>query len=537
MSYQPFVCACPICAGGKSLVPGGSSGSSLLPAPPNPVIANPIYGDYRIDSLVENAQYRWNKDSAPGTSVNVTYSFMSAKPTYGGTDEIASGTGIGFTPLTQQQIDATRAVFARVASETGLRFNEISDSSTSYGQIRLGNNTQSTSAGYAYMPNSTGDDKDGDIWLDKTDPANLINLAPGTSAYATLIHEIGHALGLKHPGNYNGGEPVVPSAVGNFLGQREDNLNYSIMSYRDAPGATGVQRDWFGTYDLLTLRALYGSGTAQTGNTNYALGDSAGRALSIIYDANGVDTLDVSSSAVDSKIDLRPGAFSSIGVGAAGPASNNISIDFFTIIENFVGSSRNDAVTGNAANNTFNLGGGTNSADGGTGVDTAVYGAAANIYRIANTAGTLTVTGNGAVDTLTNIERLQFSDKKLAFDANALTTAKILGAVFGKVSVANTEYAGIGLSILDAGSSYADLMKLALNARLGVGASNEVVVTTLYTNLVGNAPNASELNFYSGLISSGQLSQTQLGMVAADNALNIVNIDLVGIAATGLLFI
>ena len=103
--------------------------------------------------------------------------------------------------------------------------------------------------------------------------------------------------------------------------------------------------------------------------------------------------------------------------------------------------------------------------------------------------------------------------------------------------MANTEYAGIGLSILDAGSSYADLMKLALNARLGVGASNEVVVTTLYTNLVGNAPNASELNFYSGLISSGQLSQTQLGMVAADNALNIVNIDLVGIAAMGLLFI
>ena len=184
----------------------------------------------------------------------------------------------------------------------------------------------------------------------------------------------------------------------------------------------------------------------------------------------------------------------------------------------------------------FFVGAGTQIVNGSSGVDTAFFSNTRSSFTVSASAGTLRVassTTTADVASLSSIERLQFTDKKLAFDANAITTAKILGAVFGKSSVANTGYVGIGLGLLDGGTNYVELMKIALNARLGA-ASNEDVVKLLYTDLVGSAPSASELNYYSGLISSGHFTQAQLGVFAADTSLNSTNINLVGLAAVGL---
>ena len=129
---------------------------SLAAAPPTPVIAFSYTGDYRIDTLLDGLQYRWNSAAPLGSPVTVTYSFMTAKPVYGGTD---NGGDTGFRPFSTQQQQATREVFARLGSELGLSFREVADNASQYRQIRLGNNTQQSSAGYAYLPNSTGDDK------------------------------------------------------------------------------------------------------------------------------------------------------------------------------------------------------------------------------------------------------------------------------------------------------------------------------------------------------------------------------------------
>ena len=137
---------------------------------------------------------------------------------------------------------------------------------------------------------------------------------------------------------------------------------------------------------------------------------------------------------------------------------------------------------------------------------------------------------------MTNIERLYFSDKSVALDisGNAGTTAKILGAVFGAAYVSNNQYVGIGLSYLDGGMSYQNLMQLALNARLGAGFSHVAEVNLLYQNLVGVLPPAAALSYWVGTLTAGQFLQASLGVMAAEDNSNTANINLVGLAQTGI---
>ncbi len=196
-------------------------------------------------------------------------------------------------------------------------------------------------------------------------------------------------------------------------------------------------------------------------------------------------------------------------------------------------------LNGGAGNDTLNGGAGNDTMDGGAGTDVAAFSVARASYVITRAGATITVqdnSGNDGTDTLTNVERLKFSDFCVALDVSgyAGTTAKILGAVFGKAAVANKEYAGIGLQLLDGGMSYLDLMQLALNAKLGAGASNTAVVNLLYTNVVGSPPPADQLAFYQGLLDSGAYTRASLGVLAADTVLNTANVNLVGLAASGL---
>lgn len=135
-----------------------------------------------------------------------------------------------------------------------------------------------------------------------------------------------------------------------------------------------------------------------------------------------------------------------------------------------------------------------------------------------------------------DVERLRFADINLALDleGNAGTVAKILGAVFGASAVANESYAGIGMDLVDAGTAYEALVQLALDAVLGAGASNNDVVTLLYTNVIGVAPDAASLAYYTGLIDNGTYTQASIGVLAAETSYNLANIDLTGLAETGL---
>jgi len=142
-----------------------------------------------------------------------------------------------------------------------------------------------------------------------------------------------------------------------------------------------------------------------------------------------------------------------------------------------------------------------------------------------------------------NVERFLFSDMALAFDlnGNAGAVAKILGAVFGASYVQNREFVGIGLNLMDAGVSYLDLAALAVATpvfqQLAGGTSHQAFVNHVYKNVVGALPSQSELNLYVGLLNNGTYTQGSLAMAAAELAQNGLNIDLTGLAATGLEYI
>ena len=547
MSDLLYTCHCPLC-GGKALFGDqlDAGGTSLAAAPPVPVVAYPYTGDYRIDTLLlgvgtqtglQALQYRWNAGSALGTPVTVTYSFMAAKPVYGGTDD---GVGdFGFSQFTVAEKTAVRQIMAQLQQTLGINIVEVADSASQYGQIRLGNNFQDFSAGYTWLPFSTGDDKGGDVWIDQRLAAGASTITPGSFAWATLVHEIGHAFGLKHPGNYNAGsEPSTEP--GNYLGALEDNTNYTIMSYRDVQA--GQQRDWYGMYDLLALKTLYGSGTPHSGDDIYAKQNSDGRTLEIIDDAGGVDTLDLSAVTRGSIVDLRPGSFSSVGFTASGSgAVDNLSISLSTIVEKFVGTPFGDTVTGNDAANQFLLGGGANIADGGGGVDMAIYQGSRAIYQVSVNGAAVSVSGPGLNDSLTNVERLAFSDRNVAVDLGGAAgmTVKTLGAVFGASSVRlHPEYVGLGLALVDSGISYETLMQLALNAREGgAPASHGAIVELLFLNVVGAEPSPEQLAAYTSGLDSGSFTTAQLGIFAADNALNLAHIDFAGLSSHGIDYI
>ncbi len=134
------------------------------------------------------------------------------------------------------------------------------------------------------------------------------------------------------------------------------------------------------------------------------------------------------------------------------------------------------------------------------------------------------------------MERLKFTDKSIALDTNgnAGTTAKILGAVFGKESVNNKNYVGIGLHFLDSGWTYDNLAGLALDA---AGAkTNDQIVSLLWTNVIGSKPSAADKAPYIALLENG-MSAGALAHLAADSNFNTTNINLVGLVQTGISFI
>jgi hypothetical protein len=116
-------------------------------------------------------------------------------------------------------------------------------------------------------------------------------------------------------------------------------------------------------------------------------------------------------------------------------------------------------------------------------------------------------------------------------DKNAGTTAKILGAVIGKDGLQNKSYVGIGLSLLDKGMSYSDLGALALTA---VGATtNDAVVSTLWKNVIGTVATEANLAPYIKMLTDG-MKVGDLVVLAADTSFNTTNINLVGLAQTGI---
>ena len=135
-----------------------------------------------------------------------------------------------------------------------------------------------------------------------------------------------------------------------------------------------------------------------------------------------------------------------------------------------------------------------------------------------------------------NIERIIFSDSKLALDidGNAGTTAKILGAFLGASGIQRADLVGVGLDLLDSGTTYEGFLQAALDAVFGQNPSGATLVNHFYGTLTGQSAPQSLIEQYGSLIDNGSLSPVSLAMQVAENELNLQNIDLIGLATTGI---
>jgi len=292
---------------------------------------------------------------------------------------------------------------------------------TGYTTLRFGNNTDAGTA-YAYYPDTHV--AAGDVWFG----GSGVNPVQGNYDNFTVIHEIGHALGLKH-GNETWGYGALPFDT--------DSMEYSVMTYRSYVGSDAkyvYNEQWgyaqtFMMYDIAALQHMYGADfTANGGNTTYtwnpgtgesyvngvlAIDPGGNRIFQTIWDGNGYDSYDLSNYSTNLDINLNPGSHSTFSTAqlaylGGGPnggyARGNVfnalqyNGDPRSLIEMAIGGSGADRIVGNAAANTL-LGNAGNDDLAGVGASDALYGGDGN-DRLDGGAGTDGLDGGAGNDVL-----------------------------------------------------------------------------------------------------------------------------------------
>ena len=396
----------------------------------------PPTGDDTIDGLLSGL--KWGSDTA-GNGITLTYSFPDNNSTFTYNDY---NTGYWYG-LNSAQQNAFRTVLASWSAVANINFQEVTDSGNSYGEIRItyswdidfatdGLTFILSNGSYSGSSHYDSDEIAGDIWLHPV----TRDTESGSYDVHVISHELGHALGLKHPfeQDWEFNMPALPSYL--------DDVGYTLMSYTDWDGAgyrytddgDGGYREEIiypttpMVYDIQAIQHLYGANmNTGAGNDTYRF-KTQGEYMTV-WDAGGVDTIDLSNQQVWASLDLTPGTVSSVGqrqTSSDGPLDDalyNIGIAFDTWIENAIGSVHNDSIYGNAIDNRLTGGAGDDYLSGGDGEDTAVYSGHISQYQITQDEYFTYVSGSEGTDTLLGIEKLSFNGETVSLQAALTTTA------------------------------------------------------------------------------------------------------------------
>ena len=331
---------------------------------------------------------KWGGGPA-GTSTHLSYSF----PAFGALwDDSLAYTNPGeptqgFLPLsgaTDQQ--AVTAALANWSSVAGLSFQRVDDAPGHGGDLRVAYTTWHLGPyqlGAAYLPNAS--DNAGDVWLNAALlTTTLADLQPGSIGYYTLLHETGHALGLKHPNT-----PSDYSA--NTLSTLDDSVFNTVMSSYVWPGVVASVSGNIDRFpstpmslDIDAVQFLYGPNTSVHAGDDLYLFDASGKYLQTLYDTGGIDTIALAGS-MAGEIDLRAGQWSQLGVAVqinGGQIQNpdTVRIHHDTLIENATGGDGPDRLIGNDGSNRLAGRGGDDTLMGGAGADTLRGGGGADTF-------------------------------------------------------------------------------------------------------------------------------------------------------------
>jgi serralysin len=346
---------------------------------------------------------------------DLTFSFPTSGSYYGAGYGCGEA-GNGFEAFNSAQQAAVRTILKSFSAVSNLQFTEVTESTTQHVDFRFAESNSPNTA-WAYMP--TLADEGGDAWFNKS--SNCYDSpVKGNYAYTTMLHEIGHSLGLKHPHEVEGDFLALPTS--------RDSMEYTVMSYRSYVGASttaGYCNETWGyaqslmMYDIAAIQGMYGADyTTNNGATKYSWSATTGemfingvgqgkpggnQVLLTVWDGGGTDTYNLSNYANAVTINLAPGAWtrtSSEQVAelhwdgsklAAGNVANALlhNGDTRSLIENAMGGSGNDVIlgnsrknvlSGNAGNDTLTAGSGNDCLVGGLGRDTLAGGPGADRF-------------------------------------------------------------------------------------------------------------------------------------------------------------
>jgi Ca2+-binding RTX toxin-like protein len=405
-------------------------------------------GDDLIDALLGGV--KWGSAGA-GVGATVGYSFPGASgtavwaaPAAYGSPHNEPATASALSPANQA---ATRLAMQAWANLANLSLVEIGETATDVGDIRLAHTADPAIAsywGWSLYPNDYWP-AGGDIWINVSQATT--DWSPGTNDFSSLLHEIGHSLGLKHPFD---DQPVLPPSL--------DNEQYTLMAYESHPhglfrdvvdhGGGSYSWTYFTVtprtpmlYDIAAIQYLYGANTSyHTGDDVYGF-DPESPFFMTIWDAGGIDTLSVANFSLACTLDLRAGHFSRIAIesdplpaGASGPVAtydgtDNLAIAFGVLIENAIGGSGGDVLIGNSAPNVLDGGEGNDTLSGSAGADTLDGGPGNDTGSFLDGAGSVaaslatgTTTGGSGSDTLIAIGNMT-QPRTAALGNDTLTAA------------------------------------------------------------------------------------------------------------------
>ncbi|WP_224815476.1 M10 family metallopeptidase C-terminal domain-containing protein [Hasllibacter sp. MH4015] len=361
--------------------------------------------------------------SVPGTGATLTWAIRTTGENPGGgnpngTDPVGGNPFIAPSPGQVAEITAAMAYLDGISN---LTLNQVAPGATSdNATILFGAYSAFDGAGaYAYLPVPGGTgaaNNAGDVWLNNTSVTTGA-ITFGSYAAFTILHEIGHAIGLAHPGDYNATLGVT-FTYDNYAQFQQDSHQFTVMSYFNethtgASGGLGFP-DTFMLYDFLAIHQLYGADMSfHGGDTTYGFNATHGgtaydftantNPFLTIFDGNGSDLIDLSGYDMAQSLSLVAGTFSDIG-----GYSGNLSIAYGALIERAIGGTGNDTIIGNGADNTLDGGRGLDEIHGGTGNDT-IYGGSHNDIlhggaggdAIAGELGNDTIYGGGDADRIT----------------------------------------------------------------------------------------------------------------------------------------